>query len=40
MKNENIFVTGGADFLGENLVNNLYKASEVTVYSKDNAKHY
>jgi len=37
MKNEKIFITGGADFLGKNLVNNLYKDSEITVYSRDNA---
>jgi len=40
MKNEKIFTTGAADFLGKNLVNNLDKDSEITVYSRNNAKHY
>ena len=40
MKNEKIFITGGAGFLGRNLVNRLYKQNEITVYSRDEAKHY
>tara|TARA_R110000765_G_scaffold423030_1_gene531361 strand:- start:677 stop:1606 length:930 start_codon:yes stop_codon:yes gene_type:complete len=40
MKNEKIFITGGAGFLGRNLVERLYKDNEVTVYSRDEAKHY
>ena len=40
MKNEKIFITGGAGFLGKNLIERLYKHNEITVYSRDEAKHY
>ena len=40
MKNEKIFITGGAGFLGRNLIERLYKDNEITVYSRDEAKHY
>lgn len=40
MKNERIFITGGAGFLGKNLVKRLHKDNEITVYSRDEAKHY
>ncbi len=40
MKNEKIFITGGAGFLGKNLVEKLYKDNEITIYSRDEAKHY
>lgn len=40
MKNEKIFITGGAGFLGRNLVKKLYKDNEITIYSRDEAKHY
>ena len=40
MRNEKIFITGGAGFLGRNLVEKLYKDNEITVYSRDEAKHY
>jgi UDP-N-acetylglucosamine 4,6-dehydratase len=40
MKNERIFITGGAGFLGKNLVRKLYKDNEITIYSRDEAKHY
>jgi UDP-glucose 4-epimerase len=40
MKNEKIFITGGAGFLGKNLVNKLHKDNEITVYSRDESKHY
>src|SRR3989344_5536139 len=40
MKNEKIFITGGAGFLGKRLIDRLYKNNEITVYSRDEAKHY
>jgi len=40
MKNEKIFFTGGAGYLGKNLVKHLYADNEITVYSRDEAKHY
>lgn len=40
MKNEKIFITGGAGFLGKNLVSRYYNDNEIIVYSRDEAKHY
>jgi len=40
MRNEKIFITGGAGFLGRNLIKRLHKDNEITVYSRDEAKHY
>lgn len=40
MKNEKIFITGGAGFLGKHLIGRLYHDNEITVYSRDEAKHY
>ena len=40
MKNEKIFIKGGAGFLGKHLVKRLYKNNEITVFSRDEAKHY
>ena len=40
MKNEKIFITGGAGFLGKNIVRKLYKDNEITIYSRDESKHY
>lgn len=40
MKGKKIFITGGAGYLGKNLVKRYYKDNSITVYSRDEAKHY
>jgi len=40
MTNKKIFITGGAGYLGSNLVDRYIKDNDVTVYSRDEAKHY
>lgn len=40
MRHKKIFITGGAGYLGSNLVGRYIKNNEVTVYSRDEAKHY
>jgi len=35
-----IFITGGAGYLGSNLIKRLHSTNEITVYSRDEAKHY
>jgi UDP-N-acetylglucosamine 4,6-dehydratase len=40
MKNKKIFITGGAGYLGRNIVKRYYADNEITIYSRDEAKHY
>ncbi|HRH55589.1 MAG TPA: polysaccharide biosynthesis protein [Candidatus Paceibacterota bacterium] len=40
LKNEKIFITGGAGYLGGKLVRRFYADNEVTIFSRDEAKHY
>lgn len=40
MKNKRIFITGGAGFLGKNIIKRYYEDNEITIYSRDEAKHY
>ena len=35
-----LFITGGAGFLGKEIVKEYYNKAEITVYSRDEAKHY
>lgn len=40
MTNKKIFITGGAGFLGRKFIQRYYDDNEITVYSRDEAKHY
>jgi len=40
IKNEKIFITGGAGYLGHELVKRFYNHNEITIFSRDEAKHY
>lgn len=40
MKDKKIFITGGAGYLGRNLVKRYYNENTITVFSRDEAKHY
>lgn len=38
--NSRVLITGGAGFLGQHLIHDLYEDNEITVFSRDEAKHY
>jgi UDP-glucose 4-epimerase len=40
LKNEKIFITGGAGFIGKALIKKYHKDSDITVFSRDENKHY
>ncbi len=40
LKNKKIFITGGAGYLGKALVEKYYDENDITIYSRDEAKHY
>lgn len=40
MNNKRIFITGGAGFLGRNIIKRYYDNNEITVFSRDESKHY
>jgi len=40
LQNKKIFITGGAGYLGRSLVARFYEHNDITVYSRDEAKHY
>lgn len=40
MVNKKIFITGGAGYLGRNIIKRYYDNNELTIYSRDEAKHY
>lgn len=40
MKDKKIFITGGAGYLGKNIIKRYYDNNQITVYSRDEAKHY
>ena len=35
-----LFITGGAGYLGREIVKSFYDKAEITIYSRDEAKHY
>lgn len=40
IKNKRIFITGGAGYLGTNIIKRYYEQNEITIYSRDESKHY
>jgi UDP-glucose 4-epimerase len=40
INDKKIFITGGAGYLGKNIIERYYDHNEITIYSRDEAKHY
>ena len=40
LNNKKIFITGGAGYLGKHIIKRFYNENEITVYSRDEEKHY
>jgi len=40
IENKKIFISGGAGFLGKNLIRRYYEKNQIVIYSRDEAKHY
>lgn len=40
INDKRIFITGGAGYLGKNIIERYYDHNEITIYSRDEAKHY
>lgn len=40
INNKKIFITGGAGYLGRHIVERYYDKNEITIYSRDESKHY
>ena len=40
LKNKKIFITGGAGFLGRHVIERHYEQNSITVFSRDESKHY
>ena len=40
INNKKIFITGGAGYLGSNIVKKFYENNQITIFSRDESKHY
>ena len=40
IKNQRIFITGGAGYLGKKIIERYYEKNDITIFSRDEAKHY